>query len=389
MYDRLHLFFGRPSALRPAAPRTPVALGRGTVLAFGATGALLGLWALGATWAVLSRDEIGQRLFVRETEQRLSYEDRIHDLSRHLEKEVTQNMVERTRTRERLDALVVRQADIEARQTWLREAAEKVVGTSLHDTGAVRPPARPPLPVPVEGEFKLRDRLSALEDAAEKVGAEERAMVATFGRAARIRVSRLRSAIGATGVDLRHSVKGSAVGGPLVALPEGTRTGQVGALLADLDVSFSELAQLQSTANALPLGAPLSGELDQTSSFGYRLDPFTRGPALHTGIDFRAETGTPARATAAGRVVSAEYAGGYGLMVELDHGGGLTTRYGHLSAVSVAPGDRVRAGQTVGRAGSTGRSTGSHLHYETRINGEPVNPIRFLEAGRQLRRQDG
>jgi murein DD-endopeptidase MepM/ murein hydrolase activator NlpD len=383
MYDRMHIFPDRSSA--------PVALGRGTLIGLVAVGMVLGLWALGATWAILSSDEIGQRLFVRETEMRLSYEDRLHELSGHLEKEVTQNMVERTRTQERLDALAAKQAEIETRQAWLRDAADKVAGQAVREGASVRPPARPAMPIPAEGEggFKLRDRLSALEAAAERVGTEERAMVASFGQAARMRVSRLRSAIGATGVDLRRPAKASAVGGPLVALPEGARHGQVGSLLADLDVSFSELAQLQSTANALPLGSPLAGDLDQTSSFGYRLDPFTRGPALHTGVDFRAETGTPAHATAAGRVVSAEYAGGYGLMVELDHGGGLTTRYGHLSAVSVVPGEQVRAGQAVGRAGSTGRSTGSHLHYETRINGEPVNPIRFLEAGRQLRRADG
>jgi murein DD-endopeptidase MepM/ murein hydrolase activator NlpD len=90
------------------------------------------------------------------------------------------------------------------------------------------------------------------------------------------------------------------------------------------------------------------------------------------------------RATAAGRVNVAEYSGGYGNMVEVDHGAGLVTRYGHLSAFTVSPGDRVEVGQIVGLVGSTGRSTGSHLHYETRINGEPVNPVRFLVAGTQI-----
>jgi murein DD-endopeptidase MepM/ murein hydrolase activator NlpD len=80
----------------------------------------------------------------------------------------------------------------------------------------------------------------------------------------------------------------------------------------------------------------------------------------------------------------AEYTGGYGNLIEIEHGGGVATRYGHLSGYAVAPGERVEAGEVVGYAGSTGRSTGSHLHYETRINGEPVNPLRFLEAGTRV-----
>jgi murein DD-endopeptidase MepM/ murein hydrolase activator NlpD len=151
-----------------------------------------------------------------------------------------------------------------------------------------------------------------------------------------------------------------------------------------LEATVSELDRVQSAARALPLGRPVSGEIDPTSGFGYRMDPFTRGPALHTGLDLRAEAGSLVRATAAGRVTIAEYTGGYGNLVEIDHGNGLATRYGHLSGFLVAPGDRVEAGEMVGRAGSTGRSTGSHLHYETRINGEPVDPARFLAAGAKL-----
>ena len=142
--------------------------------------------------------------------------------------------------------------------------------------------------------------------------------------------------------------------------------------------------RLARTVRRLPLGRPLTGELEQTSPFGARVDPFTRGLAYHTGTDFRSEEGAPVRATGAGGVTSAEYTGGYGNLVEIDHGGGLVTRYGHLSVFGVAPGDRIEAGQIVGRVGSTGRSTGNHVHYETRINGEPVNPTRFLDAGRLL-----
>ena len=120
------------------------------------------------------------------------------------------------------------------------------------------------------------------------------------------------------------------------------------------------------------------------STFGPRLDPFTRGLALHTGLDLKAEMGEPALATAPGRVVTAEATGGYGNMVEIDHGHGVVTRFAHLSRMAVRAGQWLRAGDLVGRVGSTGRSTGAHLHYETRIDGEPVAPMGFLEAGREL-----
>ena len=142
--------------------------------------------------------------------------------------------------------------------------------------------------------------------------------------------------------------------------------------------------RLHQFAATLPLGRPIRGQPTVSSPFGTRLDPFTRGLALHTGLDLKAEYGEPARATAPGRVSAAEFAGGYGNMVEIDHGHGVVTRFGHLARIAVRPGQRVAAGDVLGLVGSTGRSTGAHLHYETRIDGEPVDPQRFLEAGADL-----
>jgi hypothetical protein len=116
-----------------------------------------------------------------------------------------------------------------------------------------------------------------------------------------------------------------------------------------------------------------------TSRFGRRIDPFLGKPAMHTGIDFRAATGDPARATAGGTVVTAEYSGGYGNMVEIDHGNGISTRFGHMSRIDVTAGQIVSEGTIVGRAGSTGRSTGPHLHYEIRIDGAPIDPMRYIK----------
>jgi murein DD-endopeptidase MepM/ murein hydrolase activator NlpD len=134
----------------------------------------------------------------------------------------------------------------------------------------------------------------------------------------------------------------------------------------------------------VPLRKPVVGDIDESSPFGIRTDPFVHEAAMHTGIDFRGDTGDPIRATAAGTVTIAGPSGGYGKMVEIDHGHGLATRYGHLSEIDVMVGDTVRAGAIVGKLGSTGRSTGPHLHYEVRVKGEAVDPQKFLDAGERL-----
>jgi murein DD-endopeptidase MepM/ murein hydrolase activator NlpD len=129
---------------------------------------------------------------------------------------------------------------------------------------------------------------------------------------------------------------------------------------------------------------PVFGDIDMSSPFGMRMDPFVKGPAIHTGIDMRGDSGDPVRATANGTVTTAGVNGGYGKMVEIDHGNGLSTRYGHLSAIDVTVGQVVRLGQTIGKIGSTGRSTGPHLHYETRVDGDAVDPQKYLRAGVRL-----
>lgn len=117
-----------------------------------------------------------------------------------------------------------------------------------------------------------------------------------------------------------------------------------------------------------------------TSGYGVRSDPFRGSAAMHAGIDLAAPMGTPVYATADGVVDRAEWSGGYGNLVEIDHGKGLQTRFGHLSRVLVHPGERVVRGQEIALMGSTGRSTGSHLHYEVRIDGHAVNPVPFLQS---------
>ena len=117
------------------------------------------------------------------------------------------------------------------------------------------------------------------------------------------------------------------------------------------------------------------------SAFGWRIDPITGGSALHTGLDFQAESGSPILAAAGGVVVTQEYHGAYGNMVEVDHGNELITRYAHASKVLVKKGDLIKRGQKIAEVGSTGRSTGPHLHFEVLVEGIPQDPQKFLNAG--------
>lgn len=128
---------------------------------------------------------------------------------------------------------------------------------------------------------------------------------------------------------------------------------------------------------AIPSVQPVD-KLTFTSNFGIRSDPFVGTARMHAGVDIPGPTGTPIYATADGIVAHADRKGAYGNLVEIDHGKGIATRYGHLSKLLVQPGARVSRGQLIGLMGSTGRSTGPHLHYEVRIDGHAVNPVPFL-----------
>jgi murein DD-endopeptidase MepM/ murein hydrolase activator NlpD len=128
--------------------------------------------------------------------------------------------------------------------------------------------------------------------------------------------------------------------------------------------------------NVMPSGWPVNGRL--MDGFGHRSDPFSGEGAMHTGVDISAEFGTPVKATGDGVVIHANWNGGYGRCVIVDHGNGYQTWYAHLSRMDVVEGDEIRQGDVIGRVGTTGRSTGAHLHYEVRIRSTPVNPYRFL-----------
>ncbi|MEO6717401.1 MAG: M23 family metallopeptidase [Novosphingobium sp.] len=170
----------------------------------------------------------------------------------------------------------------------------------------------------------------------------------------------------------------SALGGPLIALTT-SANGSFDPRFQRLGLSLERMSVLERGLAGVPSHLPASLQYI-SSGFGYRSDPFTGAGAFHAGLDFRGPIGAPIYAAAKGVVSFAGQKSGYGNCIEIDHGNGLLTRYAHMSAFRAAVGQLVSAGDAIGAIGSTGRSTGPHLHFEVRINGNPVNPRPFLEA---------
>ncbi|MDG1286555.1 MAG: M23 family metallopeptidase [Rickettsiales bacterium] len=242
------------------------------------------------------------------------------------------------------------------------------------------------------GEMKSRlmERISFLEDNLLKLQQENEDIVTTVMERTQDKIKELRDVVKRTGLEastLTRKAKKEIArtqseayknqGGPY--LPDTVQD-----LAPNLIENIDEALALQHLVERLPLGKPVASART-TSRFGRRYDPFTHRPAVHSGQDFVGKKGARVVATANGRVVSAERRGAYGKMVVVDHGFGITTRYAHLSKLAVHKGQRVKKGQRLGNQGTTGRSTGEHLHYEVRYNKTAVNPMKFIKAGSYVR----
>lgn len=383
-------------------------------------------------WYIVSKDDLAARLIVRETTRQYAYEDRIAALRADVDRLASRALLNQDGVEARVDELATRQAELESRQSLVAALTD-----TLQSTGLVtlpKPPLRPreirpqdairasgvtsfapilpnkPMPAPDSPLLRGGDKqashaiggeeppmppakrvdlsLKTLDSSIERTSAAQLATLKQMDRALSETQRRLRGALSETGLDtdkLASRVRtDSAMGGPFVPFKVDASAGPFEATLHALQPRIAAVMKLREVSEKLPVARPMAGEFDFSSNFGYRVDPFTRGPAMHTGVDFRAETGTQIRAAAPGRVVTAEYSGGYGNMVEIEHANGLSTRYAHMSAISASVGQVVTTGTVIGRVGSTGRSTGPHLHYEVRIDEEPVDPTRFLRAGQKL-----
>jgi murein DD-endopeptidase MepM/ murein hydrolase activator NlpD len=406
----------------------------------GVVGATLSVSFLAATAYLVFRDDLINTAFSRNASLQQAYEDRIASLRSEIDKIASRQILDQIAYDEKVERLISAQRSLDDRQRVVADLIERAKASGLladadgapadQRADALGPAADPkadlaagtayapdggteaavdrqfaaltstpqplaraiaPAPaaavpvVPLTSEGKI-DVPAVTADLA-RIDAEQTAAVRLIAAAARARADEVVGIVGRLGVTLKVAAiepaagdAADAVGGPYVPLQSAEALTDA---LADAELAFGMLGQVKTAIARLPIVPPLEGA-SMTSNFGSRTDPFLGSAAFHAGIDFRSPSGRPVEATASGRVIAAGPNGGYGNMVEIDHGKGLTTRYAHLSRILVEVGDKVGRGDVIGKVGSTGRSTGPHLHYETRVNGAAVNPATYLTAGRKI-----
>ena len=395
-------------------------LRRGGAIVALCTIGLLATWAGVATLYIMFRDDALKLIVERQIAITRAYETQTEELQTEIDRLRSLKLIDQERVDRAVADLARRQTALETRQSAIkalaisktnaREAAPETTGavqtapaapkpSPLSDTILIAPPAERwarlesrPLP-PLAARAGLGAADTATEVRIVNLGHELEQLETAQSRALNdieerhdTRESRLRKIF--ADLNLKALRVGSpatqaSMGGPFLPwtrAPDDPFTRQ----LHRIRVAARSIDSLEREIVSVPVRRPTAGEADVTSAFGMRVDPFVRQLAMHTGVDFRGEAGDPVRTTAGGKVAQAERNGGYGLMVEIDHGNGYATRYAHLSGISVAAGENVAPGAIVGRIGSTGRSTGPHLHYEVRFNGEAIDPQKFLRAGLRL-----
>jgi len=352
-----------------------------------------------ATYFAFSNDVI-KGVIARQAQQQYAYEDRIAELRAQIDRTTSRQLLDQEQFEQKLNELLHRQAALESHASALNSIADPPTTGSINsqkpspigdallrpqplDRGSSLEPSHMPA-----GHGNLKDadigaKLGRIEASLDRVDRRQNAVLAQLQDRYESKARKMRSVLAELGLKLDAAPAG-AVGGPFVPVQLPAAGQSFERAVTAVSVTRAYADKLNATLVNVPLRAPVTGEIDETSPFGVRVDPFLHVPAMHTGIDFRGEYGEPIHATAAGTVTSAGWSGGYGNMVEVHHGNGLATRYGHLSKIDVTVGQSIRLGQVIGRLGSTGRSTGPHVHYETRVDGEAVNPSKFLGAGAKL-----
>ncbi len=381
---------------------------------------LLGMWSAATATYFAFRDDVLTRLIARQAEMQYAYEDRIAELRTKVDRTTSRQLLDQEQFDQKLEQIMRRQTALESRASAL--------GAIPDVTGSIRPTSRganaqdtstaTPKPSPIsdtvifvappDREARLESRapigtsppanqlakiqgvdnvLVRLQTSLDRVESHQMAALNSYEDGMESRVRRMRGVISDLGLDmaqLESATPRAPMGGPFVPVKLSPDASPFDRQLYRINLTRAQVDRLNRTLAQVPYRKPVVGEVEFTSGFGVRSDPFLGRPAMHTGLDFRASTGDPVRATANGKVASAGWSGGYGRMIEIDHGNGLSTRYGHLSEINVKIGEQVKIGQVIGEVGSTGRSTGPHLHYETRIDGEAVDPQKFLRAGVRL-----
>jgi murein DD-endopeptidase MepM/ murein hydrolase activator NlpD len=387
---------------------------------------VVGTLVIMAVWTILTatyfafREDVLTRLIARQAEMQFGYEDRIAELRAQVDRISSRQLLDQEQYEQRLEQILRRQATLESRTSVLNalpdasatgsimKPARSAIGTEprsaplkpspINDTSTfVHPPERgarldPRSPPAGRAAGKAASggvdgALARLQASLDRVEARQAAALNSIEENYNFKQHRMRSVLTALGVDAgKIAASGTAggTGGPFVPARLPPDAGTFEHQVHRINIARTQVDRLMRTLSNVPIRKPVMGVIDLASGFGVRIDPFFRAPAMHTGLDIHADVGHAVRATANGTVTTAGWSGGYGKMVELDHGNCFATRYGHLSSIDVRVGQTVAVGHVLGKVGTTGRSTGPHLHYETRVDGEAVDPQKFLEAGSRL-----
>ena len=363
-------------------------------------------YLLATSYLVLRDDLIGAST-ARQARIQQAYEDRISALRAQVDRITSRQLLDQQLMEEKVTELLDRQSKLSARHGRLDTVLDRAA-TELPDQGPT-PAAKPDLraavsafaPVetanaasapfslwqtrkdslPDESAADHADKLFvAINQSLRSIEGEQMARVTTLAANAYDTADKIADALEAAGLPIDGEYGKQDVGGPLIAV-DGAAAFDT--KVKELDEALNQLDALKKEARSYPIANPAPGR-PISSGFGVRKDPLLGTPALHSGIDFRAQLGANALVTAPGVVVKAGWNGGYGRMVEVDHGNGFSTRYAHLSRIDVKVGDHLVRGGVVGEVGSSGRSTGPHLHYEVRRNGDAIDPLAFLKAGTKV-----
>ncbi len=403
---------------------TTVVVRPALMIAAGVVCVLLTLSYLGATAYWLMRDDMTATATAERKQLETYYQDRIDLLKTEIERLSSRQLVDRETVELKVSDLVRRQQALNKRHAIVtelmarakesgiqiasknpipaakpRQPAEALLGLDEVDPSAMGGEAQPvkdpvkALGLRADPESQMgtdalkpslgiddQAALNAVDATLDVMGQESTAVLDALAVAAEIKIDRILAATRPLGVSLsKTGSTTSSVGGPFVPLAGYTFDHRV----ERIEQALSELRSLKNRARRLPVARPIRGARI-SSHFGPRVDPFLKRLAMHTGMDFKAQYGSRVYSSAPGTVTHAGRKGGYGKLVEIRHAGGFTTRYAHLSRLQVSEGDHVVAGDVIGNVGSTGRSTGPHLHYEIRRSDNALDPAAFVTAGDRL-----
>ncbi|MFZ2101963.1 MAG: M23 family metallopeptidase [Oricola sp.] len=370
-----------------------------------------------ATSYLMLRDDVLNAAIARQARIQYAYEDRIAALRSQVDRITSYRLLDQQIMETKVAELLTRQSVLARRSGKLAPLLEQAASSGLAPQGNRLDPEQVPVPASdktVENSertlFRLpepvRAGLGQAADATAKDGPKDEEMTPILalsrlgtsinrlesdqidqisGLAASARTMREQIVADArrAGLPLHAPEEETGTGGPFIPAKAGTAAEEFDAELNALNRELEALDEIRGTIRAFPIANPAPGH-SITSGFGNRRDPIIGRSAFHAGIDLSVPTGTAIHATGSGTVIHAGRNGGYGKMVEIRHVNGLTTRYAHLSKILVKVGDNVTAGKKIALSGSTGRSTGPHLHYEVRENSAAVNPMSFLKAGTRL-----